>query len=103
MQKKYDKYFWDGKSGWSDSFILQRIIEYATFEDLVQYPYNEVKMHINALQLDKIRTGSRRKQFIIYLKPYILVSNSWEEAIEKMLDDAIKKNAGKIFTYNANG
>jgi hypothetical protein len=54
MQKQYAKYFWDEKTGWSDAFILRRIIEYANFEDLIQYPFEQVKKHIDKIPLNKL-------------------------------------------------
>lgn len=98
MLKQYDKYFWDGKTGWSDGFIFRRIIEYASFEDLIQYPFSEVKLNIDTFQLEKLRTGQKRKDFMMFLKQYIHSSNSWEEAIQKMLAPSFE-NIHKLFDY----
>jgi len=90
MHERYNKYFWDGKEGWSPDYQLRRIIEYASFPDLIKYPFEEVKLHIDKINLDKLWTGNKRKMLMIYLKPYIKHSDSWEEAIKKMMDDALE-------------
>jgi len=91
MHERYHKYFWDGKDGWPSHYQLRRIIEYASFPDLIKYPFGEVKLHIDKLNLEKLWTGEKRKQFMIFLKPYIYKSDSWEEAIRKMIDEAMNK------------
>ncbi|MBI4648771.1 MAG: hypothetical protein HY738_19830 [Bacteroidia bacterium] len=91
MQRRYHKYFWDSKDGWSDCYILPRIIESASFPDLISYPFDEVKKYIDKIPLHKLWTGEKRKHFMIVLKPYIHISTSWEEAIQKLMDDNIGK------------
>jgi len=98
MQERYSKYFWDGKTGWSDTFILQRVIESASFEDLIMYPFDEVKINMTKIRLQKIRTAESRKMFIQLIAAFINTSNSWEEAIDQMISDAIHKNK-KYFDY----
>ena len=98
MHERYKKYFWDGKTGWSDDFILRRIIEYASFPDLIKYPFEEVKKYIDAIPLNKLWTGEKRKKFMQYIKPYVHQSNSWDEAIHKMLEPAFE-NLHKMFDY----
>ncbi len=98
MLDRYSKYFWDGKTGWTDDFILRRVIESASFEDLINYPFDDLKLNFGKIPLQKLRTGESRKKFILYLSPFINISNSWQEAIEKMLADAVQKNK-KIFDY----
>jgi len=88
MHKALDKYFWDGKEGFSGEFRLRRIIEYASFSDLIKYPFDEVKKYINRLNPDRLWTGEERKRFIRLLLPYIEKSESWEEAVFAMVDRA---------------
>jgi len=85
MHPNYKMYFWDGNEVTDQPFIVQRIFEYARFDDLIHYPFEEVRMHIDKIALHKLRTGEKRKQFLIRLKPFIHDSNSWEEAIWKMV------------------
>jgi hypothetical protein len=86
MQKRFHKYFWDGLDNWSPEFELRRILEYASFPDLIKYPFEEVKKNLPKLQLDRLRTGELRKEFIIKLAPYIKNASSWEEAIWAIVD-----------------
>jgi len=86
MQKILDKYFWDGKNNLSEPFILKRILEYAHFPDLLKSSYDLLKEHIDAIDLDKLRTSPKRILFIKMILPYIKTSFGWEEAIHKALD-----------------
>lgn len=86
MQKRFHKYFWDGLENWSKDYQLRRIIEYASFPDLINYPFEEVKTNLPKIPLDKLRTGELRKEFIIKLYPFVRNSNSWEDAILKMVN-----------------
>jgi hypothetical protein len=87
MHDRFRKYFWDGDTNWSPTFILKRILEYASFPDLIKYPFDEVKQHLPSINLHQLRTGETRKQYLITLAPYIPNAQSWEEAIWAMLDD----------------
>ena len=86
MQKRFHKYFWDGLENWGGDYELRRIIEYASFPDLINYPFLEVQANINKLQLAKLRTGESRKEFITKLAPFVSSANSWEDAIWKMIE-----------------
>ena len=86
MLEIHKKYFWDGTGNISPEFILRRIIEYASFADLLKYPFEGVKEYIHFLNVDKFRTGEKRKQLIKELLPYIDNSYSWEEAFEKLIN-----------------
>jgi hypothetical protein len=86
MQKRFHKYFWDGLENWSPEFILRRIIEYASFPDLINYPFEEVKENLFKIPLQRLRTGELRKEFIIRLAPFVKDSNTWEEAIWAMFE-----------------
>ena len=92
MQEEYKKYFWDGsKESFSKEYQLNRIIEYASFPDLIKYPFNEMKKNINKVNINSLRTGSSRVKLIQILKPYILKSRSWEEAMKKYLADCFER------------
>jgi|SRR3990172_5060603 len=90
MLNRFNKYFWDGKEGWSDEFKVRRIIEYASFPDLIHYPFDEVKKHLHHLNIDKLWTDEKRKQFIRLILPYLVTSTSWEEVIKNMNDQFFK-------------
>jgi hypothetical protein len=90
MHSALDKYFWDGKEGLSGEFKLRRIIEYASFPDLIKYPFDEVKKYINRINPDKLWTGEERKRFIRLIMPYVEKSDSWEEAVFTMIDGSGK-------------
>jgi hypothetical protein len=91
MQDRYNQYFWDGKTGWSNEFRFRRILEYASFPDLIHYPFDDVKKYIDKIRIQSLWTGKLRKEFITHLKPYIQTSDSWEEAIQKMLEPAYER------------
>jgi len=85
LNKRLDKYFWDGQSNLSEPFILRRIIEYASFPDLLLYPFEQLKCHMSSIQIDRLRTSEKRKEFFRLLCPYIDHSDTWDEAVMKML------------------
>jgi hypothetical protein len=93
MQKRFHKYFWDGLENISPEYKLRRIIEYAGFPDLIQYPFEEMCISINSLPFEKLRTSEDRKEFITKLAPFVFSSNSWEEAIWKMIEHYRKLNS----------
>lgn len=57
MQDRFKKYFWDGTTGWSEAYILRRILEAASFPDLIHYPFDKVKRHFDEIDIGKLRTG----------------------------------------------
>ena len=85
MQERFRKYFWDGKEGWSEEGELRRILEYASFEDMIHYPFEKLKAHISKLNLPKLWTAEYRKEYLQNIVPFIANSNSWEEAHMKMV------------------
>jgi len=89
MQKKHLKYFWDGTNNISEEFEVRRIFEYASFPDLIQFPFNKIKQNIDKIYLEKLRTGEKRKKILILLKPFIHASNSWDEAISQFVSKSI--------------
>jgi hypothetical protein len=80
-----NNYFWDGSENLSTSFKVQRMIEYGSFPDMINYPFMEFQEGIANLDLEKLRTSEKRKKFILMAKPYIAGSQNWEEIVEKMI------------------
>lgn len=95
MQERFLKYFWDGIENTSPEFQLRRIIEYASFPDLIKYPFSEAKESISKINLETLRTGEERKELIQKLAPFIPIANDWEDAIWKMIAHYRKENSGK--------
>lgn len=85
MKEEDKKYFWDGSENLSTCFKVQRMIEYASFPDLINFPLSVFKEGIEKIDLKKLRTSEKRKKFIIMAKPHIADSQSWEEIVEKMI------------------
>ncbi|HOW52391.1 MAG TPA: hypothetical protein PLV42_10155 [bacterium] len=79
------RYFWDGTGNLSDRFKLQRLLEYASFPDMLKIPWDLVVREIENIPVDKLRTSDNRKRFLRYLFPHIATSSSWIEAIRRMM------------------
>lgn len=89
MQKKYHKYFWSGETDFDNMhpvYFLRRILEYASFPDIISFPFQEFKTHIHEINIDKLWTGEKHKLLFKYLLPYLSESNSWDELFEKYID-----------------
>ena len=97
MLKIYHKYFWDVSPLYPQkekdinrlppAYKLKRIIEYASFPNLIQYPFSEFKDHIDEIDIDKFwPRGSKREKLIRELLPYLKGSDSWEELFKKYID-----------------
>ncbi len=84
MHDPLKKYFWDGTENLSEGFKLRRIIEYASFPDLIRYPPDKLKIYLDSIDVDSLRTSDKRKRFIRLISPYIAESETWEEIIFKM-------------------
>jgi len=85
LRKRMDKYFWDGEQNMSGEFKLKRILEYASFPDLIHFPISEMKEYLPTLDIDKLRTGQKRKDFIKLIKPYVDRFQNWDEIFEEIL------------------
>lgn len=85
MQKSMDKYFWDGKQNISGEHKLKRILEYASFSDLITYPVRELKKYLYAIDIDKLRTSQKRKTFIKLIMPFVSQSQSWDDIINRII------------------
>ena len=84
MQKQIDKYLWDGASNISGEYKLKRIIEYASFPDLISYPLEDFKKYLPAIRIENLRTSKKRKEFIKCILPFLSGSQTWEEIIDKL-------------------
>ncbi|MEI6208994.1 MAG: hypothetical protein WCP20_19625 [Desulfuromonadales bacterium] len=85
MPAHQNKYFWDGSENISTRFKVQRIIEYASFPDMINFPFKEFQEGIEEIDPEKLRTSEKRKRFIIMAKPHFSGALSWEEVVEKMI------------------
>ncbi|HRK26227.1 MAG TPA: hypothetical protein PK239_02950 [Chitinophagales bacterium] len=96
MQKRFLKYFWDtGASTGIDpdtlspTFRLKRLIEYASFPDLINYDFEEVKTYLPQINIDRLRANEYRKEMLKAIIPYLPTTNDWEEAIMQMFKDKL--------------
>jgi hypothetical protein len=85
MPTMQNNYFWDGSENLSTSFKVQRIIEYGSFPDMINFPFKEFQEGIKNIDIEKLRTSEKRKRFMIVAKPHIADSQNWEEIVEKMI------------------
>lgn len=80
MQERLNKYFWDGGVDCcSGEYRLRRIIEYASFPDLIMYPFEEVKQYLPQIDLQHLRTSQNRIEFMQLVKGKTSSVNSWDE------------------------
>jgi hypothetical protein len=84
--KEYNlqKYFWDHMENASDTFILRRLIEYASFPDLLKIPFGFVKTNLNHIDTSRLRTAQTRIRFIERMKAVIEDCNTWDDAVFKI-------------------
>ena len=88
MQNNLNRYFWDGSmEGYSEAYRLKRIIEYASFGDLIKYPFLQTQKYIDEIDINSLRTSRQRVEFIRVMKQYIKNSNSWNEVIKKYINN----------------
>ena len=85
MPDTLNKYFWDGSENLSTRFKVQRMIEYGSFPDMINFPFMTFQEGLEKIDLEKLRTSEKRKRFIMMAKPYFVDSHSWEEVVEKMI------------------
>ena len=86
MLERFKKYFWDGETNISEEYRLRRIIEYASFPDLISYPFDKFKMYARFIDPDKMRTSDKRKMFIKKILPFVSSTATWDEVILKMMN-----------------
>lgn len=85
MPDTQNKYFWDGSENLSTRFKVQRMIEYGSFPDMINFPFKAFQEEIEKIDLEKLRTSEKRKKFVMMAKPYVVDSQSWEDVVAKMI------------------
>jgi len=98
MQKNMDKYFWDGKSNISEEVKLKRILEYASFPDLIAYPFEELRKYLSSINIDRLRTSRKRKTFIKLILPFVSQSESWDDIIYRIIHSQ-EESSGRLETF----
>ena len=86
MQKRFHKYFWDGDQNLSDEFKLIRILEYASFPDLIAYSFEELKKYLPDMNFDRLRTSEKRIGFLKVIRPFLVHSNNWDELFDNLIE-----------------
>ena len=84
MQKR-DKYFWDGDRNISPQYRLRRYLEYASFPDLLDYPFDEFKRYLPEISIERLRTSEKRKKMLQALYPYLDKAHSWDSLFKLWL------------------
>jgi hypothetical protein len=80
MHERFNKYFWDGGSDCcSGPYKLRRIIEYASFPDLIMYPFEEVKLYLSQIDLEHVRTSQSRIEFMQLVKEKEGSVDTWDD------------------------
>jgi len=87
MHEIINKYFWDGTQNVSDEFVIRRMLEYASFPDLLKLPFDKLRHYLLNADTDRLRTGEKRKEFIKAILPYIKNTDSLESAVFQMIQD----------------
>ena len=75
------KYFWDHTGNASDFFKLKRLLEYASFPDLLLIPFEFLKGNIKRIDAENLRTSQTRRRFVREIQNYIDVSGNWDETL----------------------
>lgn len=75
------KYFWDHTQSASDFFKLKRLLEYASFPDLLLIPFEFLKSNIKRIDAEKLRTSQTRRRFVREIQNYIDASGNWDETL----------------------
>jgi len=83
IDSRLEKYFWDGTDNITEAYFVRRIIEYGTFPDMLKIPFSVFVKEISELNIQKLRTSEKRKQFLTLLLPYLDNTVSWKELIYK--------------------
>lgn len=95
MHERFNKYFWDGgAASCSEVFRLRRIIEYASFPDLIHYPYPLFSQYVQTLELDKLRTSTPRRELVKLLAQKAGNATNWEEAFNLIVGQLAKERRG---------
>ncbi|MFC2141061.1 hypothetical protein ACFLQP_02060 [Acidobacteriota bacterium] len=78
------KYFWDHTRNASDIFKLKRLLEYASFPDLLKIPFEILKSNIHRIDAETLRTSETRRRFVKEIQNYIDSSSDWDETLFKI-------------------
>jgi hypothetical protein len=78
------KYFWDNTRNASEIFKLKRLLEYASFPDLLKIPFEILKFNIHHIDVERLRTSETRRRFVKEIQNYIHSSRDWDETIFKI-------------------
>ena len=76
-----NKYFWDQTLNSSIQFKTRRLLEYTSFPDLIKVPFGQVKAEIFHIDLERLRTGEKRKAFLKKIRDCASYAETWDEAI----------------------
>ena len=85
MPRRTNKYFWDGDVHLSEAHKLKRMLEYASFPDLIAYPVEDLKKYLPAIHIDGLRTSEKRKAFIKLIVPLLPDSQTWDDIIDRLI------------------
>ena len=83
MQRKdsLEKYFWDHTQDASAIFKLIRLLEYASFPDIIKIPFKDIKDNLREIDIKRLRASNIRKLFISKLQSVAPNCITWDEAI----------------------
>lgn len=81
---KLNKYFWNFTQGASDPFKLKRLLEYASFPDLLKIPFDFFKSNYYKVNLEKLRTSKNRICILQRMKNVIDECQNWDELLFKV-------------------
>lgn len=81
MHEALHRYFWDHTEAASDRFRLTRLLEYASFEDLMKVPFDLVRGSLAEVEPARLRTTEKRRRFVLLIAPFVDQASSWREAI----------------------
>lgn len=84
MLKIPDKYLWDGKENLSDDFLIRRMIEYASFPELIKIPARLVYRFLTKNGFSRLRCDNTRKKYLELILPYIKETDDWQTATISM-------------------
>ena len=97
MQKTKNRLFWDGSSeSFSREARVKRVFEYGSFPEIVNYPFEEVKRALKNIRINLLRTSDARKEMLVYLKPYLLSSESWTAALSSYITDCLYSKEKRV-------
>ncbi|HNZ54342.1 MAG TPA: hypothetical protein PKN76_09410 [bacterium] len=71
IDKRLEKYFWDGTDNISDTYFVKRMLEYGAFPDMLKIPFSVFIKEIRNINISKLRTSEKRKRFLELLLPHL--------------------------------